>query len=306
MSFQIILLLYLSMLAGNPLPGPGGLNKPVNQEQKPLFSFGIIADVQFCDCDPAGSRYYRNSTGKLREALNTLSGSKPEFVINLGDLIDRDIKSFVKVTDIIDSSGLKMWHVTGNHDYSVEPRYKKRLPLPLPSGDGYYSFVHMGFRFIALNGNDMSTYASGNNKTIKEAAEYIRVLKESGSLNALDWNGGLGTRQLDWLKRELDISALANEKVILLCHFPAFPDNRHNLLNYREVLSLLKNYSHISAWLNGHNHAGNYGNFNRIHFVTFKGMVETEDTGSFALVEVYPNKIWIRGSGREKSQILAY
>jgi hypothetical protein len=43
-----------------------------------------------------------------------------------------------------------------------------------------------------------------------------------------------------------------------------------------------------------------------IHFVTFKGMVETEAGNSYALVEVYKNKLWIRGSGREKSQILAY
>jgi hypothetical protein len=43
-----------------------------------------------------------------------------------------------------------------------------------------------------------------------------------------------------------------------------------------------------------------------IHFVTFKGMVETDANNSFALVEVYKNKIWIRGYGREKSQILAY
>jgi hypothetical protein len=35
-------------------------------------------------------------------------------------------------------------------------------------------------------------------------------------------------------------------------------------------------------------------------------MVETENTGSFARVDVYGNKIWITGSGREKSQILAY
>jgi len=37
-----------------------------------------------------------------------------------------------------------------------------------------------------------------------------------------------------------------------------------------------------------------------------KGMVETENTNSFAMVEVYNNRIWIKGYGREKSQILAY
>ncbi|MBN2632621.1 MAG: hypothetical protein JXR66_03630 [Bacteroidales bacterium] len=66
------------------------------------------------------------------------------------------------------------------------------------------------------------------------------------------------------------------------------------------------NYDNIIAWFSGHNHAGNYGNFNMIHFVTFRGMVETAERNSFAVVEVYPNKIWIKGSGREKSQILAY
>ena len=91
-----------------------------------------------------------------------------------------------------------------------------------------------------------------------------------------------------------------------MCHFPVFPAEEHNLLNYKDVLTILEGYHNIIAWFNGHNHAGNYGNFNMIHFITMKGMVETETTNSFALVEVYKNKIWIKGSGREKSQILAY
>ena len=72
-----------------------------------------------------------------------------------------------------------------------------------------------------------------------------------------------------------------------------------------KYLSILEKYSNIIAWFNGHNHAGNYGNFNLIHFVTLRGMVETEANNSFAEIEIYRNKIWIKGSGREKSQILA-
>jgi len=105
---------------------------------------------------------------------------------------------------------------------------------------------------------------------------------------------------------QLDKSVEKNEKVIIFCHFPVFPENVHNLLNYNEVLSVLSGYQNVIAWFNGHNHTGNYGNFNKIHFITIKGMVETETSGSFALVEVYRNKIRIRGSGREKEQILAY
>jgi hypothetical protein len=37
-----------------------------------------------------------------------------------------------------------------------------------------------------------------------------------------------------------------------------------------------------------------------------KGMVETENVNSFASVEVYNNKLVIKGSGNEKSQTLLF
>jgi predicted MPP superfamily phosphohydrolase len=246
------------------------------------------------------------STGKLREAMNSFRSDSVYFVVNLGDLIDHDYSSYKPVLDILDSSGLKIYHLTGNHDYSVDPRYKKRLPLPQPSKEGYYSFVVGSFRFIALNGNELSTYASNSKSQIKEAEDYISLLRDSGSMNAFDWNGGVSTKQLGWLKGQLDEAVSKNEKVFILCHFPIYPEGIHNLLNYKDVLSILSNYHNVIASFGGHNHSGSYGNFNMIHFVTIKGMVETENTGSYARVDVYRNKIWITGSGREKSQILAY
>jgi manganese-dependent ADP-ribose/CDP-alcohol diphosphatase len=276
------------------------------QSQKPLFSFGIFADVQYCDCDPVGTRFYRSSLFKLREAIKTLKDNSPEFIINLGDLIEKNFESYKSVLNIIDSSGFKIYHCTGNHDYSIEPRLKRRIPVLQSSKEGYYSFIQDKFRFIMLNGNDLSTYASNNNAIIKQANEYISSLKNDGEINAIDWNGGISSKQLDWLTNQLDLATRNNEKVILVCHFPVWPVNIHNLLNYREILLVLERYSNIIAWFNGHNHMGNYGNLNMIHFVTLKGMVETEKNNSFALVEVYKNKIWIKGYGREKSQILAF
>lgn len=276
-----------------------------NQSQKPLFSFGIIADVQYADYEPAGTRFYRSSLAKLREAVNAFKEDSVGFIINLGDIIDRDFESYKPVMNIIDSSGLKTYHVTGNHDYSVDPRYKKRLPVLLTK-EGYYSFDYENFRFIFINGNEISTYISNNKTVIKEANENIDSLKSKGEINAIDWNGGISGKQILWLDSQIKEAAGKNEKVFLICHFPVVPENVHNLLNYKEVLPVLEKYQNIIAWFNGHNHAGNYGNFNMIHFVTFKGMVETEANNSFAIVEVYKNKLWIRGSGREKSQILAY
>jgi manganese-dependent ADP-ribose/CDP-alcohol diphosphatase len=277
-----------------------------DQSKKPLFSFGIIADVQYADYDPVGTRFYRSSLKKLREAVTSFRNDSADFIINLGDLIDKDYRSYKPVLDIIDSSRLKTYHVSGNHDYSVDPRYKRQLPVLQPSQKGYYSFVYNKFRFIFLNGNEISTYISTNKAKINKANEYLTRLKNEGETNALDWNGGISSEQLEWLDNQINEASVNNEKILLFCHFPVIPENVHNLLNYKDVLQILEKHQNIIAWFNGHNHEGNYGNFNMIHFITFKGMVETDSTNSFALVEVYKNKIWIRGNGREKSQILAF
>lgn len=283
----------------------GGFQSP-NQNQKPLFSFGIIADVQYADSDPVGTKFYRASLEKLRKAITTFEKDSADFVINLGDLIDKDFVSYKPVMEIINSTSLKTYHVAGNHDYSVDPRYKKKIPVLTSSKEGYYSFVYKNFRFIFLNGNELSIYASNNKAAIKKANDYISDLKNNGEINAIDWNGGIGSKQLNWLSEQLNRANAKAEKVFIICHSPVVPENIHNLLNYREVLPILEKYQNIIAWFNGHNHTGNYGNFNMIHFVTFKGMVETEAINCFAIVEVYKNKIWINGYGREKSQILAY
>jgi len=53
-----------------PIRNTHGQESPNDKAQKPLFRFGIIADVQYCPSEPEGTRYYRNSLPKLREALS--------------------------------------------------------------------------------------------------------------------------------------------------------------------------------------------------------------------------------------------
>jgi predicted phosphodiesterase len=275
-------------------------------EETPLFSFGIIADVQYCNCEAQGTRFYRNSLEKLIEAMNGFRMARPDFVVNLGDLIDRDFKSYDPVNDILEESGLKIYHVTGNHDYQVEERQRKKIPQLKEHKTGYYSVQKNSFRCIFLNGNEISTYTSVSKKGEAEAVKLIERLREEGKKNGQDWNGGMSTGQLEWLDAQLTEADEKGERVLIFCHFPVAPENEHNLLNYSEALDFLGKHKSPIAWFNGHNHAGNYANLNTVHFVNMRGMVETEESGSFALVEVYSNKIWIRGYGREKSQILAY
>jgi hypothetical protein len=48
--------------------GVSAVSREDSQEKtadKPLFTFGLIADVQYADCMHEGERYYRSSVKKL-------------------------------------------------------------------------------------------------------------------------------------------------------------------------------------------------------------------------------------------------
>lgn len=299
----IIGLFYTSILfiASPAKTGIDSIPSPL-QELKPLFSFGLIADVQYCDCEPRGSRYYRSSLTKLEEAIDSFKKDSVEFIINLGDLIDKDYSSYKPVMNILDSSGLQTWHCIGNHDYQIKQGLKNKIAIFDSAKVAYYSFIFERFRFIFLDGNEISTYSADDEEAAKVADELIRSLKNDGAINAFNWNGGISGCQLKWLINQLEDAMEKNEQVIVNCHFPVFPENVHNLLNYKELLTILEDYNHVIAWFNGHNHAGNYGIFNGIHFITFKGMVETENTNSYAIIEIYPHKFCIKGNGRQESR----
>ena len=57
-------------------------------ESKPLVRVGLVTDLHHADKDPRGSRHYRESLGKLDEAKKLFTEFDPDFVVELGDLID--------------------------------------------------------------------------------------------------------------------------------------------------------------------------------------------------------------------------
>ena len=107
------------------------------------------------------------------------------------------------------------------------------------------------------------------------------------------------------MTQTLDEAEKSNQQVIIFCHFPIFPAHRHNLLNALELLKIIENYSSVKAWINGHNHDGNYGLKKDIHFVNVKGMVDTEFDTAFCLIHLSDDAINIKGFGTEISARLS-
>ncbi|MCZ6674572.1 MAG: metallophosphoesterase, partial [Verrucomicrobia bacterium] len=138
-----------------------------------------------------------------------------------------------------------------------------------------------------------------NSVEYNEAATYYQRHK----VTAPKWNGAIGSKQISWLKRVLENATKEGEKVVLYCHFPVFPENVHNLWNAPEIVELLEDYSCVKAYINGHNHAGNYDVKKGIHYLTLKGMVDTVHT-SYAVIHVYEDRLEVKGFGREENRTL--
>src|SRR5688572_13049544 len=50
--------------------------------------FGLVTDSHYADADPLGTRFYRESLAKMREAVTTLRAEKVSFLGILGDIKD--------------------------------------------------------------------------------------------------------------------------------------------------------------------------------------------------------------------------
>lgn len=275
-----------------------------SQSKKPLFTFGVVADVQYADQENSGTRHYRLSPQKLAEAVEVFNQQKVDFVISLGDFIDKNFSSYDTLDPIVKKLKMPLRFVLGNHEFSVKEEEKDKILEKEYLKDPYYSFDKKGWRFIVLNGNDISLYANvkGSAK-YQEADSLLKKLKAAGLRNAQTWNGAMGSEQLKWLAKELAIAQKKKQKVILTSHFPLYPDGEAELLLNAKEVRLLVEGPNVFAYLNGHVHKSQYFAENGVHYVSFRGMVEM-DENAFAIVSVYKDHLEIKGYGKEVSRIL--
>jgi len=280
----------------------GATSAFAKNEEKPKFEFGIVPDAQYCDCEINGTRYYTNSLDKLMEAAQTFNSQEVDFTVQTGDLIDRNLSSFSDILPIYNTIEGPKYHVLGNHDFPVTTDEVVDI---LGMKNQYYDFKFKNWRFVVLDTNDLSLYANPvDSEKYQQAQEMYNSLKATNEINAQTWNGGVSEEQLTWLRGVLEKASQRQEKVVVLSHMPVYPENNHNVWNDEAVIAELEAAGNVVAYFNGHNHAGNYGVKNGIHYVNLKGMVETDDTNSYSIVRVYKDRLEVDGYGREIDRIL--
>lgn len=268
---------------------------------EPLLKFGVIADIQYCDDNPRGSRYYRNSLQKLDDVVEALNQENVSFTVNLGDLVERDaVQNLPAVLERLKDLDNPVYNTTGNHDHwGVEDHNWLFKTVGMPAS--YYAFTEGNWRFIVLNTNEVSSYTTMAKK--KEFAAMDKKISDEKRPTPTSYNGGVGKKQMRWLKRELKKAGRCGMNVLLFSHHPLHGVPGLNALNDVEIVELLSKFpGTVRGAIAGHHHDGAFAIQDGIFFITVDGIVETENDNAFGVVTIYPDRLELEGYGRTEPQ----
>lgn len=274
---------------------------------QPLL-FGVMADCQYADAEPTGGpviaaedhiydNQFRQTPAKLRQAVDTFNQSDLAFVVHLGDFVDRDLDDADTLLAITRDLKAPLWHVLGNHDFMGSEGQESRVLQKYGLERGYYSQSIGGYRFIVLDTNDLGVIKyTQESEEWQEGRTAVDSAKASGSLQAYDWNGGLGGVQLAWLDEQLAHADEAGEQAVLFAHHQVFPPSVLNAINDTEIMRVIDSHHCVKVFINGHNHIGAFGERHGVPYVTLPGMVQGS-SNAYGVVKLSDTTITVNGCG---------
>ena len=312
---------------------------PAPPSTHPLFRFGVIADVQWADLEDGYNyarttkRCYRGALGTLREAVDWWQQQQPNFIAQLGDLIDgqnaklgQSVSAMEAATSLLNQMSCRVVNIVGNHElYNFD---RSALQQKLASGasrhgDSFFSFVPVqGWRVVALDSYQESIQGwpsddprtrraakllSANNPNIDpdepgKNGNWFAGLPKGHVRRFVPYNGGLGREQIRWLRRELRQARENGERVIILSHTILAPqacEGTTMAFDYEEVLEAIRDSGKTVAMvLCGHDHAGGYHRDAEtgVHHLTLCSPLNKGTDGkAYGIVEVRDDAIEIHG-----------
>lgn len=303
------------------------------QGEQPLFSFGVISDVQYADIPDGRSfigipRYYRHSILVLQRAVHQWNNHKGhKFALNFGDIVDgfcpkdQSLDAVRKVVEEFEKFNGSIYHMIGNHCLYNLPRNRLLPILKIQNSDGraYYDFSPFPeFRFVILDGYDIS--AIGWPQDHPRTLEALKLLQEKNpnteknspvglvgeERRFLMFNGGVGKEQLKWLDGILQEATEMKQKVVICCHVPLDPGATSQvalLWNYDEVMNLIHRYNCVKVCLAGHDHKGGHSiDSHGIHHRVLEAALECPPgADAFGYVDVYNDRLSLIGTDRMAS-----
>ena len=257
--------------------------------------FGVVTDVHYADRPPAGTRHYRLGLSKLRACVGLMNSQDVDFLVELGDFKDQDVKpaaertlAFLRSIEGVfrEFRGPK-YHVLGNHDMDSITKQQFQSVISntgIDPGRTWYSFDRGGCHCVVLDANfrsDMAAYSRGD----------------------FDWRDtNIPPAQADWLTRDL---RGASKPAIVCVHQRLDEGREPGIANRRAIRQVLRKSGNVALVLQGHEHSGGYQQIDGIHYYTLAASVEgdTQSDETCAIVQVGSDgSIEITGYGRAASR----
>lgn len=217
-------------------------------EDWPDFSFLIVTDthVGYKNGDSARKQWKKTSTDLAR--------AKGDFVLHLGDLVDKGQEDQYSIyKEIRDTIGKPFYEIPGNHD--PQDLFEKHIHQTPDR-----SFDHGGVRFVLFNNSSTESH-----------------------------EGFITDSQNNWLQKEFEEAADKNLRILICAHVPIH-DNRHPDRGWyvkpengqAEFYQLVdKHRDRVLAIFHGHFHNGIRGWNDRssVHEILFPSALYNLDRG---------------------------
>lgn len=234
------------------------------------MKIGLFTDPHYSDkLEPSCDRYHSLSYDKISAAMTHFKEKNVDLVVCLGDLtddcydIDDNSKALKKLTDMINSFGIKFYSLMGNHDY---------LSFTREEFDKLSNGAYPPFKIE--NENSVLIFLDCNYEDNGDAYKVRDV----------DWtNTFLPNDQLENLKELLKIPK--KKYIFLHQNLDKDVDKCHIVHNSEEIRNELEKANDVKMVIQGHYHLGHDNLINGIKYHTLAAMC-TGNENNFEIIEV--------------------
>ncbi len=257
------------------MTGAATLNLHGKESSRPLTKIGLVTDLHHADKDARGTRFYRESLGKLEEAHQAFAEERTDLAVELGDFIDsaqsltEEKRHLREVQKAFTALPGRKHHVLGNH--CVHMLTKKEFLDGVEKQNSYYSFDHADWHFIVLD----SCFRS-------DGVPYQR--------NNFKWTDpNIPPAEIEWLNADLKANA---KPTIVFAHQRLDLANHYAVKNASKVRKLLEGNGNVRAVFQGHSHKNDHREINGIHYTTLVAMVEGTGVGNsgYSVLKIHPDE----------------
>ncbi|MEO3944967.1 metallophosphoesterase [Gorillibacterium sp. CAU 1737] len=217
-----------------------------------------MADVRFVVCTDLHADAVPDAKERLRECLDTVRRTSPDFLMVLGDLCHPHPHN-QPLLDMIEESGVPCYHAVGNHD--SDTCTQDEVLAFLKQSRSYYSFTAGMYKFLVLDACYIKTdegtepYGGRNYSTTSGVYPYIPV------------------EQLVWLEREL--AEWDGHALVFTHHSLVNSFAKRGVANRDDVRALLEKGTRtgrVLLCMNGHDHGDEASVVNGICYYTLNSM----------------------------------